>query len=171
LLGRALVYTTFSEMAQPYAHAMAVTECAHAAEILIKARIAEEDLVLIFAKLPKPTGTRGKLNIRRLLDEGRTITYGELPDSLWAATGFRVPNLDQYKKFGKLRNIITHLRVPNTDLPGQVYRYAFQVIEPMIYRFWKSDIIAAYERFDEEAEYVIEQLAAHHIKFTRRGLG
>jgi len=146
---------------------MGVVTCAHAAEIIIKARIAEEHPLLIFTKLPKPDPTQ-LLDISALMTEGRTLTYEELPAVLWAATGYRVAKLEQFTDFGRLRNTITHLAVPETDLSGSVYRFAFQVVEPMIRDFWKTDIIACYEDFGEEEEYVLEQLTRHKIAFTRK---
>jgi hypothetical protein len=76
--------------------------------------------------------------------------------------------LEQFKEFGKLRNVITHLAVPGIELSESVYRFAFQVVEPMIYDFWKADIVACYELFGEEEEYITEQLARYEIRFTRR---
>lgn len=169
LLGRALVDVTFSEMLYPFAHAMGVTRCAHAAEIIIKARIAEEHPLLIFTKLPKPpTQPSRQLSLKKLLAEGETVPYHQLPHVLWATTGYHIPHLEQFKKFGSLRNTITHFAVPNDDLPRETYRYAFQVIEPMIYEFWKADIISCHEQFGEEEERVHEQLRQYSISFVRR---
>lgn len=167
LLGRSIKEVTFAQMLNPYAHAMGVVSCAHGAEIIIKARIAEEHPLLIFNKLPKPDPA-ALLDIGALMTDGRTLPYEDLPAALWAATGYRIGQLDQFREFGRLRNTITHLAVPAIDLPGTVYRFAFQVVEPMIYDFWKADIIECYEDFGEEEEYVIEQLTEHKIPFTRK---
>lgn len=170
LLGRSLQDATFAEMEKPYAHAMAVVSCAQAAEIIIKARIAEQHPLLIFTKLPSPDPS-ALLDVGALMVGGRTLTYEELPDALWAATGYRIANRKQFDEFGKLRNTITHFAVPNTDLAGAVLYFAFGVIEPMIYDFWKADILECYEWFGEEEEYIIEQLTQHNIPFTRKPLG
>src|ERR1700730_15763732 len=110
LLGRSIKDVTFAEMLNPYAHAMGVVTCAHAAEIIIKARISEEHPLLIFTKLPKPDPTE-LLDIGALMSEGRTLTYEDLPATLWAATGYRIAHLEQFRDFGRLRNTITHLAV------------------------------------------------------------
>ncbi len=80
VFGRAIVDVVFSEITNPYAHAMGVVRCAHAAELLIKAIIAEEHPLLIFEKLPKPKGQEyKKLDIDALLNDGRTVMYNDLP--------------------------------------------------------------------------------------------
>jgi hypothetical protein len=167
LVGRSIKDVTFAEILSPYAHAMAVVSCAHGAEIIIKARIAEEHPLLIFNKLPKPDPA-ALLDVGALMTDGRTLAYEDLPAALWAATGYRIAALELFREFGRLRNVITHLAVPNTDLCDDVYRFAFQVVEPMIYDFWKTDIIRCYEDFGEEEEYIFEQLARLEIAFTRR---
>lgn len=85
---------------------LSVLQAAHAAEILIKARIAQRHPLLIFEHLPKPPAIKTKLSLEHLLQQGRTYQYSELPDRLWAATGIMVPNLSLYKSFGRLRNSI-----------------------------------------------------------------
>jgi hypothetical protein len=41
ILARGIVDATFAEYANPYAHAVSIAICSQAAEILIKARIAQ----------------------------------------------------------------------------------------------------------------------------------
>ena len=55
-VGRAVVDATFSEMARPHAHAMAIVLAADAAEVLVKARIAQEHPLLIFGSPDKVVG-------------------------------------------------------------------------------------------------------------------
>jgi len=171
LLGKAIVDVTFSEMMNPYGHAMGVTSCAHAAEIIIKARIAQEHPLLIFSKLPKPDPIPGSLlGLNELLTEGRTLTYNELPDALWAATGYRIPLLKQFNDFGRLRNTIVHVGSPDDKtLSEKTLRFAFKVLEPMIYHFWKSDILEYIGEYDPDAdEYVFEALKDCKIRFKKR---
>ena len=165
LLGKSIVDVTFAEMLNPYGHAMGAMTCAIAAEIIIKARIAEEHPLLIFNKLPKITAKNGGLlGIDELLNEGRTLMYSELPDALWATTGYRIKNLQQFNDFGKIRNTITHLAVPNLNLSKETLRFAFQVMKPVISDFWKSDIFDYIGRYDPDAdEYVHEQLKGYKI--------
>ncbi len=61
---------------------LCVVHAAHAAEILLKARIAQEHPLLIFSKLPKSLPTKDALTLIDLLENGRTLSYDELPDQL-----------------------------------------------------------------------------------------
>ncbi len=74
MIGRGLVNATFSEILNPYSHAMSIVHIAHGTEIVIKARIAEEHLLFIFSTLPKSTISDDKeLGIIELLEKGRSI--------------------------------------------------------------------------------------------------
>ncbi|MEQ8961211.1 MAG: hypothetical protein RLP02_25350 [Coleofasciculus sp. C2-GNP5-27] len=85
---------------------MCVVHAAHAAEILLKARIAQEDLRLIFSQLPQSNASKDALTLIDLLEDGRTLSYGELPNQLLATTGIKVERPNQYREFGRLRNQI-----------------------------------------------------------------
>jgi hypothetical protein len=173
LLGRSVVDVAFAEIMNPYSHAMGAIRCAHAAEIIIKARIAEEHPLLIFAKLPKADPeSNDLLGVAELLDEGKTLMYNELPDALWAATGYRIPDLKHFQDFGKTRNKLTHLAIPPAvDLSGETLRFAFQVMQPMINDFWKSDIFEYIGQYDPDANedgYIFELLENYKISFLHK---
>jgi hypothetical protein len=167
--GRSIVDVVFCEITNPYAHAMGVIRCAHAAELLIKARIAEEHPLLIFEKLPRPKGQENKLlDINTLLNEGRTIMYSDLPDLLWAATGQCIRDIERYQSFGRLRNAITHLGIPDANLSHETLLYGFNVIEPLVRNFWDIDVLKYLEEYDCDCEeYLVEQLTEIGIQFTR----
>ncbi len=93
VLGRAIYDATFSEMMRPFAHVLSVVHVAHGAEILIKARIAQEHPLLIFKSYPKSSTTKDLLSIKELFEYGRTLMYSELPEVLWASTGYRIKQL------------------------------------------------------------------------------
>lgn len=150
VLGRAIYDATFSEMGAPFAHAMAVVHAGHGAEIVLKARIAEEHPLLIFEKLPATKVTDGHLTLAELFEHGRSCEYAALPNLLWAATGYRMKHLDQYQDFGRLRNLIVHFAVPNVDLSDQALRFCLQVMEPVIDDFWKDTALTKAEEFDTE---------------------
>lgn len=101
VLGRAAYDLTFSEMYRPYAHLMAVNTAAQGAELVLKARIAQEHPLLLFSTLPKSMHAADRLTIQELYEYGRTIQYNELPEVLWATTGIRIPDVEQFQKFGK----------------------------------------------------------------------
>lgn len=160
LMGKAVRDATFSDMGAPYAHAMAVTIAAQAAEIIIKARIAQEHPLLIFSKLPKPDqDASDPLNVGDLLSSGRSIQFSELAGTLWACTGYRIVDLDRFHDFGATRNAIIHFAVPNVDLAELTLRFAFEVIQPMIGEFWDVQVLEYCDQYDFDMDiHLKEQL-------------
>lgn len=113
VLGRAAKDSTFSEMAAPHVHALAVALAAQGAEIVLKARIAEEHPLLIFTRIPEAPDQSSMLEIDHLLEHGRTHQYVDLPRLLWATTGERMSPgaVSHYEEFGRLRNtVVTSVR-------------------------------------------------------------
>src|SRR5437588_8675888 len=83
---------------------LSVLQAAHAAELLIKARIAQEHPLLIFEQLPRFKQASGaRLDLEDLFKQGRTFQWADLPDRLWAATGLSIPDKATFDTFGKLR--------------------------------------------------------------------
>jgi hypothetical protein len=116
---------------------LSVIQAAHAAEILIKARIAEEHPLLIFEYLPKPIpGKTARLELEQLIENGRTYQYGDLPDRLWATTGIKLPELDLYRSFGRLRNAIQHFTSPSRAVSHEAIEFIFRVIDPFVHQCW-----------------------------------
>lgn len=121
---------------------MCVMHAAHAAEILLKARIAQEHPLLIFSKLPKADPNKDALTLIDLLESGRTLSYEELPDQLWATTGIKIERLKQYREFGRLRNQIVHFSMANADtLDVLTIRYSLEVLDPLVESFWGRSVI------------------------------
>jgi len=177
ILGRAIYDSTFSEMTRPFAHALAVVHAAHGAEITLKARIAEEHPLLMFAKLPKPSTTFGDLTIAELFEHGRSHDYHDLPNLLWAATGYRLSKFNEFQRFGDLRNQIVHFAVPDVDLSVEALRFCIEVMEPILDDFWKASAIPMAEEWDEvivsdghlqeqlqQHEIIVPQCVAKHLK-------
>ena len=149
ILGRAIYDATFSEMMRPFAHALSVTHAAHAAEIILKARIAEEHPLLIFKKLPSQLSTSKELTVNELFAYAKSYLYVELPDLLWATTGIRIEKIEEFKAFGKLRNQITHFAVPAVDLPTETMKFAITVLDPIVEKFWGKSAIPYAEDWDD----------------------
>lgn len=119
-----------------YMDSLGVIQAAHACEILIKARIAEEHPLLIFSKLPE--SNKGKpINLETLAALGKTFQYNELPDRLWATTGCKIEERKLFDNFGYLRNSIQHFATPRyRNLTVETIEFIFKVIEPLIHQFW-----------------------------------
>jgi hypothetical protein len=150
ILGRAIYDATFSEMTRPFAHMLSVVHAAHGAEILIKARIAEEHPLLIFKSYPKSNTTKDVLSIKELFKYGRTLMYSELPEVLWATTGYRIKELDRYQKFGELRNIIVHISaVPDCEASTETLKFPLEVLDYIVQDFWGESLIYYSQEWDD----------------------
>lgn len=121
---------------------LCVVHAAHAAEILLKARIAQEHPLLIFSKLPKANSKKEALTLVDLVESGRTFSYDELPDQLWATTGIKIKEILQYREFGRLRNQIIHFSRSSTNmLDILTIRYSLEVLDPLVESFWGKSVI------------------------------
>lgn len=144
-----------------------VLQAAHAAELLIKARIAQEHPMLVFEQLPRSTKVSGSfIDIKDLFEQGRTIQWTGLPEQLWATTGIKLQNTDLFYNFGRLRNGIQHF-APSPQLMnlGEItLRFVFEVIDPFIHECWGLYAID----FNEDYEpyiYLTSTLALNEIPF------
>jgi len=125
-----------------------VIHLAYASEILLKARIAQEHPLLIFSdipKIPKNNALKERLSIINLfLEKGRTFSYNDLPDQLWATTGISInkEQREKYTKFGHLRNQLIHISLTTKEnLNLEAINYSLEVLSPLIHEFWGKSII------------------------------
>lgn len=143
---------------------LSVLQAAHAAEILIKARIAEEHPLLIFEEFPK---TQDKeMSLDNLINEGHTIKWTELPNRLWAVTGEHLDNLALFKEFGNLRNTIQHFgAVPSGISPSyEALKFIYGIIDPFINKHWNLYAID-FDEDDTPYENFLGTLISYEIKF------
>ncbi|WP_052307578.1 hypothetical protein [Coleofasciculus chthonoplastes] len=167
VIGRAVYDATFSEMMSPFSHVLSVVHAAHGAEIILKARIAEEHPLLIFKSYPKSSTTTGMLSIKELFKHGRTLMYSELPEVLWASTGYRIKQLDKYQEFGQLRNMIVHFAAPAFDASTETLKFAFEVLDPIVRDVWGESFVEYSSYWDEviiSDGYLREQLETQSIQ-------
>ncbi|MBK8537024.1 MAG: hypothetical protein IPL59_19170 [Candidatus Competibacteraceae bacterium] len=144
---------------------LSVLQAAHAAEILIKARIAEEHPLLIFEQLPRSKGNTTELELQHFFEHGRTVQYSDLPNLLWATTGIRLKNVNVFLNFGKLRNKIQHFLPPsNCDYSQETIEFIFKVIDPFIYECWKLFAVDYNEDY-EPYIYFVQGLVSRGIHF------
>ena len=138
---------------------------AHAAEILIKARIAAEHPLLIFSQIPKSTQANGPiLDFEDLFTRGQTLDFQDLPERLWAATGFRLSNVEVYTSFGRLRNAIQHFAPPTKDSSKRTLEFVFKVLDPFIFQTWNLYAIDFNEECGDHYEHVFESLVHYNIR-------
>ena len=116
-----------------------VLQAAQAAELIIKAAIAEQHPLLIFSTIPKSTTVDSDfLSLSDLFENAKTIQYTELPEKLWSVTGYKINELNVYQSFGKLRNTIQHLATPKCDLRSETSNFIYKVIDPLLEHFWNG---------------------------------
>lgn len=145
---------------------LSVLQAAHAAELLIKARIAQEHPLLIFDQLPRSTQAAGPdLGLDDLFRSGRTVQWSDLPERLWASTGLTIPNRERYDSFGRLRNGLQHFGPAQGVDPGvETLRFVFEVVDPFINQCWGLFAVD----YDEDYEpyvYFVDALVSREIPF------
>ena len=148
-----------------------VLQSAQAAELLIKSFIAQEHPLLIFSSVPKSNSVNGDLlSIEHLFEKGSTLSYGELPEKLWAVTGYKIQNIERYKSFGKLRNTIQHFALPTdgTDFRQESVKFIYEVIDPLMQHFL-SDCAVNYVDIEEPETDIGEILSNFGVKVERLG--
>ena len=137
-LAHANRHSCYSDPQTPRWKEQAVLQAAHAAELMLKARIAQEHPLLIFEQLPKPQpGEPALLDIQDLFERGRTYQWTELPARLWATTGLRLQHEELFVSFGRLRNVIQHFAAPEArDVGGETIDFVFRVLDPFMNECW-----------------------------------
>ena len=163
-LAHANRHSAYYDPCNPEWHKLSVLQAAHAAEVLIKARIAEEHPLLIFEKFPKISSI--DISLSQLFNAGKTIDWSDLPTRLWATTGIKLANLDQFKEFGMLRNGIQHFgATPNKDELGlKTLQFIFSVIDPFINDCWGLYAVN-YDEDDDSFEHFPLALLENQIMF------
>jgi hypothetical protein len=165
-LAHANRHAAYSAMENPRWPELSVLQAAHAAELIVKARIAQEHPLLIFENLPRSTQAAGPhLDLEDLFKQGRTLQWSDLPERLWAATGIALPNRDVYDTFGRLRNGLQHFApASGRHASDDTLQFVFQVIDPFIHDCW--DLYAI--DYDEDSEpyvYFTCALVSREIPF------
>ena len=160
MVAKGIVNATFSEHGEPYSHAMGLIQVANGFEILIKSKIVEEHPLLVFSKIPKEANlTDGSIKMEDLLEHGQTIMYSDLPDRLWATTGYKIDPLDLYNKFGRIRNQIIHFAVPSMSLSNITLEFAFKLIEKALNDWWDITIFDFTQDYNDVIlDYIFDRL-------------
>lgn len=144
---------------------LSVIQAAHAAEILVKARIAQEHPLLVFEHIPK-SKNRTSLELEHLFEDGKTLRYYDLPERLWASTGIRLADQSLWESFGKLRNIIQHFTYPpNKDFAQLTLEFVFGILDPLMLGSWGLHAIDFNEDYEPYA-YFVPSLIARGIEFS-----
>lgn len=144
---------------------LSVLQAAHACEILIKARIAQEHPLLIFEQLPRAKANETPLSLQRLVESGRTYQFADLPDRLWATAGIKLPAIERYRSFGRLRNSIQHFTAPHKiNVSIETIRFIYEIIDPFIHLCWGLHAVD-YNEDTEPYVYLVAGLIRRGIRF------
>lgn len=165
-LSHAALHSNYTSWENDMWPELAVLQAAHSAEILIKARIAQEHPLLIFDKIPNsPNEGTELLTFEYLIERGKTIQYSDLPERLWATTGIKLKDIELFSKFGMLRNKIQHFASPkDIDCGTETLKFIFNIIDPFINECWGLYAIDHNEH-SEEYKDRIERLIEKEIYF------
>jgi len=158
------LYSSFSSDSRLDEGVFGVLQAAHAAELIIKAAIADQHPLLIFSTLPKSAKVDGSfLSLNDLFESAKTIQYFDLPEKLWATTGYKIEDLETFHSFGKLRNCIQHFTTPDRDIRLETSQFIYQVIDPILEHFW-DDYAVEYVDLESYEDDVFEILSARGLK-------
>jgi hypothetical protein len=158
------LYTSYGSDSRIDEGVFGVLQAAHAAELLIKAAIADQHPLLIFSALPKSTKVDGSfLSLNDLFESAKTIQYFDLPEKLWASTGYKIEALELFHSFGKLRNCIQHFTTPDRDIRTETSQFIYQVIDPILEHFW-NDFAICYVDLDGYEDDAFDLLKARGVK-------
>ena len=146
---------------------LSVLQAAHAAELLVKARIAQVHPLLIFSNLPS-VSNQDTLSIDKLAEDGRTIEWSDLPKVFKTITSCNFENDGIFKSFGRLRNSVQHFGIiPNqatTSASLETLRFIYSFIDPFINEHWGLYAID-YDEDMDSYEHLPSTLIGYEIKF------
>lgn len=143
----------------PWTEPFALIHAAHGGELLIKSVISQVDPLLIFNKIPQSFDQlESNDRFDYLVKEGRTVQYRNLPNLLLNTTGFSISRLSEYNDMGDLRNTIMHFTVPNKDYRSHVLSYLCNVVDPVLRKFWGTQIFQeVIAGWDEQDYYLFDE--------------
>ncbi len=147
---------------------MSVLNTAHAGELFLKALIAKEHPLLIFKDIFGLDDNQSEaLDLRSLLQKGRTHDFEKLPQVLWATTGIRLPNHSCYERLRKARNAIQHFCAPaNERFSDLSLEFIYTIIDPLIAEHFGIYAIEHHEDHSVSYDYVVGRLLRAELCFS-----
>lgn len=171
VLSKAIRGLTFSEYGDPFAHAFAVIQAAHAAELVLKAKLLELDPTSIF-NFKRDDSSRYEKDFFLLLQKNeKSLNYSVLPRKL-ESLGLKLDNVDKYYEFGILRNKVAHLYVPNVAIDKLTLEFALHT-DAWAYSFWNMSALETDTMNFEEvitAGYLTEVVRDHGLALPPHAL-
>jgi hypothetical protein len=167
-LSQANTYAVYTDPGLEYRGFMSVLSTAHAGELFLKAVIAKEHPLLIFKDIFALDDQQSDgLDLKGLLQRGRTHDFEKLPQIVWAVTGSRVPNLRCYERLRKARNAVQHfVAPPDEDFRSLSLEFIYTILDPLIRRHFGIYAIEHHEDFSIGYDYVVAALLRSELKFS-----
>jgi hypothetical protein len=82
--------------------------------------------------------------------------------------GHRIPNLQKFQSFGRLRNTIQHFASPNNDCSFEAINFIYEVIDPLINQCWGLFAVDYIDEYDDR-HYLVEHLISRGVRFLISG--
>lgn len=167
-LAQANTHAVYFDPGNEHWQHICVLNAAHAGELFIKAIIAREHPLLIFKDIFSLDDNRGGLlDIKTLIQRGRTHDFERLPQILWATTDRRLPNPNCFERMRLARNSIQHFCVPDEqDFRELSLEFIYTIIDPLIADVFGICAIEFHEDHSVSYDYVVSALLRSQLKFT-----
>lgn len=166
-LKRANTDAVYFDAGMEHRQLLAPLAAAHAGELVLKALIAKEHPLLLFANIGEKT-TNDEIDLDWLLKNGRTHDFSRLPSVLWATAGIKVPDMNSYLRIAERRNQIQHfVDDRNGNVKLDCLEFIYLNIDPLLSEHFGLEACRFHE--DQFDDYVIGCLLSHQIKFTVPG--
>ena len=167
-LSQANTHAVYMDPGNEHWDVMSVLNAAHAGELFLKAIIANEHPLLIFRDIFNLDDNQSEaLDVRSLLEKGRTHDFEKLPQVLWVTTGTRVPNPGCYERLRKARNAIQHFCAPEDQHFGELsLEFIYTIIDPLILSHFGLHAIEHHEDHSVSYDYVVARLVQSELRFS-----
>jgi hypothetical protein len=167
-LSQANTHAVYMDPGNEHWDVMSVLNAAHAGELFLKAIIAKEHPLLIFKDIFNLDDNQSEaLDLRSLLQKGRTHDFEKLPQILWVTTGTRLPNQKCYERLRKARNAIQHFCAPENERFGDLsLEFIYTIIDPLIAEHFGIYAIEHHEDHSVSYDYVVARLLRAELRFS-----
>ncbi|CUH89611.1 hypothetical protein PH5382_03559 [Phaeobacter sp. CECT 5382] len=172
-VSQANTHAVYLDPGREYWGNTSVLNAAHAGELVLKALIARSHPLLIFKNISDLyEGSTNELQLKRMLEKGRTHDFQHLPNILWAVTGISLPDRDSFDRILKLRNAVQHFYHPDgIENFGVVasetsLEFLYKNVDPLLKKYFHCCAIEFHEDPSVGYDYVVERLVRLEQKFS-----
>jgi hypothetical protein len=166
-LTQANMHAVYMDPGNEHWDVISVLNAAHAGELFLKALIAKEHPLLIFKDIFSLDDRSDVLDVKSLLERGRTHDFEKLPQVLWVATGIRLPNPNCYERMRKIRNAIQHFCAPENEPFAELsLEFIYTIVDPLISKHFEIYAVEHHEDHSVSYDYVVSRLIRAGLRFS-----